>query len=90
MIEAAAQGVYSAERRLAWASGRFDGLSLVDALQPMLEQRALALPPPKSAGNLAAKSKKAGRRAGPKKPTRRRQRSRMARYRFDNRAGRYV
>ena len=89
MIFAAAHGVYSPERRLAWASGRFDGLPLLEALQPLLEQRTLKLRPAKSAAGGGVEGKKAGRRGGPK-PTRRRQRSRMARYRFDNRAGRYV
>ena len=62
--------------------GRFDGQPLLEAVQPLLEQRAIRLAPP------AAPAVK--RRAGKKglKVTRRRKRSQMARFRYD-RAGKY-
>ena len=87
MVGAAAMGISSAERRQGWASGRFDGQPLLDALKPLMEQPVLRLPPPKAKGGI---KKRTGKGLVRPKVTRRRQRSRMARYRFDNKAGKYV
>lgn len=91
MVVAASAGTYSNERRLAWASGRFDGQILLDAVQPLLEQKPLraALAAPTADSKKKRSDGGRGTRVT-RKPTRRRQRSRMARYRFDNRAGKYV
>ena len=78
MVDAAAMGVHSNERRLAWASGRFDGQLLLEALQPLLEQHVVHIEPPMSKGAVARRT--GGKRGliRLRRRAQRRQRSRMA------------